>query len=60
MKKLLTLVIAGVAVKYFLDSEKGQSLKTQLKGWLGEAQDAMKETVNRASGNVNQVADRIN
>ncbi|MBO9571324.1 MAG: hypothetical protein J7497_03825 [Chitinophagaceae bacterium] len=45
MKKLLTLLALGVAVKYFLDSEKGGQLKSKIKGWMGDAKDAIDETV---------------
>lgn len=41
MKKLLTLALAGIAIKYFLDSEKGNQVLIKLKDWLAEAQDRL-------------------
>jgi hypothetical protein len=55
MKKLLTLVLAGVAIKYFLDSAKGNDVRTKLKGWLSEAQDSFSDL----AGKVTQKAENI-
>jgi hypothetical protein len=59
MKKLLALVIAGVAIKYFLDSEQGKQLQNQLKDWLGDVQDTFNETVNTATGKAKATVDRM-
>jgi hypothetical protein len=56
MKKLLALAIVGIAVKYFLDSEKGTQAKSQLKDWLQDAQDAFGDTIKGAKGTARQVA----
>ncbi len=60
MKKLLALVIAGVAVKYFLDSEQGKQLQNQLKGWLGEVQDTFTDSMDNANGRVKDVMNQRN
>jgi hypothetical protein len=46
MKKLVTLAVLGVAVKYFLDSESGKDIKRQIHDWLGEVQDMFSEKAN--------------
>lgn len=60
MKKLLTLLALGVAVKYFLDSDKGKELKTQIKGWIGDAQDAVAETVGNLEDKAGKTAPKMN
>lgn len=54
MKKLLLLVAAGVAVKYFLNSEHGKEAGKQVKDWLGEAQDSLKDVMGRAGKKAKQ------
>lgn len=49
MKKLLVLVALGVAIKYFLDSDKGEELKGYVKDLLGDAQDAFNEYFEKAT-----------
>jgi hypothetical protein len=58
MKKILTLVALGVAVKYFLDTERGKELKKQVTDWLGEAEDTVKETFQQATDTIKQAAAR--
>ncbi len=59
MKKLLTLLALGVAVKYFLDSEKGKELKTQIKDWANKAQDAVAETVGSLEDKAGKTAPKM-
>lgn len=59
MKKLLILVAVGVAVKYFLDTEKGQEIKNYVRDLLGDAQDAFNEYLEKASEKVEGTASRI-
>lgn len=56
MKKLLALIVVGVAVKYFLDSEQGRQLKNQVMDLLAEAQDTFTEGINKATGRIAQTA----
>lgn len=49
MKKLLVLIALGIAVKYFLDSDKGEELKSYVKDLLGDAQDAFNEYFEKAT-----------
>jgi hypothetical protein len=60
MKKLLTLLALGVAVKYLLDSEKGKEIKSQIKGWIGNAQDAVAETVGNLEERAGKTAPKMN
>lgn len=59
MKKLLVLVALGVAVKYFLDSEKGEELKSYVRDLLGDAQDAFNEYFEKAAEKVEVTASQI-
>ena len=59
MKKLLVLVALGVAVKYFLDSEKGEELKSYVRDLLGDAQDAFNEYFEKATEQVEGAASTI-
>lgn len=59
MKKLLVLVALGVAVKYFLDSEKGEELKSYVKDLLGDAQDAFNEYFEKTTEKVEGAASQI-
>lgn len=60
MKKILTLLALGIAVKYFLDSEKGKDVKTQVKGWLGDAKDTFTDTLNGAERKIHKEASKMN
>ena len=53
MKKLLVWVAIGVAVKYFLDSDKGEEFKSYVKDLLGDAQDVFNEYFEKATGKPN-------
>ena len=59
MKKLLVWVAVGVAVKYFLDSDKGHEIKSYVRDLLGDAQDAFNEYLEKASDKVEGTASRI-
>ena len=59
MKKLLVLVALGVAVKYFLDSEKGEELKSYVRDLLGDAQDTFNEFFNKASDKIEDTAGNV-
>jgi len=39
MKKILALVVVGVAIKIFLDSAKGQQLKGRIRQGVRNAED---------------------
>jgi hypothetical protein len=52
MKKLLALVVLGVAVKLFLDSESGKEIKRHLQDWLAEAQDILGDTLDTAKADL--------
>ena len=60
MKKLLTLIALGAAVKYFLDSEKGHQLKSQLKGWMGDAKDVFDDTVKNTQKSAEGITPKMN
>lgn len=59
MKKLLVLVALGVAVKYFLDSDKGEELKSYVRDLLGDAQDAFNEYFEKAAEKVEGAASQV-
>ena len=52
MKKILVWVAVGVAMKYFLDSDKGEEVKSYVKDLLGDAKDAFNEYYQKASETV--------
>lgn len=60
MKKLLVLAAVGVAIKYFLDSENGKEVKSAIRDWFGEAQDAVKKQWDNASGRAQAAVDKMN
>ena len=59
MKKLLVLVVIGVAVKYFLDSEKGDELKSYVRDLLGDAQDTFNEFFSKTSDKIEDTANDV-
>lgn len=59
MKKLVSLVIVGIAVKYFLDSESGKDIKRQLHDWLGDVQDLFSKHVDAAKKELASAGDNI-
>jgi hypothetical protein len=59
MKKLLTLVLAGVAIKYFLDSEKGNQMRSKVTQWLSDAQDEFGNLIDKTSQKVGQTVSKI-
>jgi len=59
MKKILALIIVGVAVKYFLDSEKGRQLKSRVRDLLDEGLDAVNEKLETAASKVEQAAGKV-
>jgi hypothetical protein len=60
MKKLLVLVAVGVAVKLFLDSEKGEEVKSYVRDLLGDVQDTFNEYLEKASQKVERTASQVN
>ena len=60
MKKILVWVAIGVAVKYFLDSDKGEEFKSYVKDLLGDAQDTFNEYFEKATGKLEGTANRVN
>jgi hypothetical protein len=59
MKKILALIIVGVAVKYFLDSDKGRQLKIRIRELLDEGLDAVNDKLETAAGKVERAAGRV-
>ena len=59
MKKLLVLVAVGVAVKYFLDSEKGDEVKTYVKDLLGDAREFLNDFFEKATEKVENTANAV-
>jgi hypothetical protein len=59
MKKLLVLVAIGVAVKYFLDSEKGEDVKNYVKDLLGDAREFLNDFFENASEKVENAASTV-
>ena len=59
MKKLLVLVAVGVAVKYFLDSEKGDEVKTYVKDLLGDAREFLNDFFEKATEKVENTASAL-
>jgi hypothetical protein len=56
MKKLLVLVAAGVALKLFLDSEKGDEVKAYVRDMLGDAREFLNDFFEQASEKVENAA----
>jgi hypothetical protein len=59
MKKLLVLAVVGVAIKLFLDSDKGQELKQKVLDLISDAQDAINEYLEKATEKVEDVAGTV-
>ena len=59
MKKLLVLVAAGVAIKLFLDSEKGDEVKDYVRDMLGDARTFLNDFFERASEKVETAASAV-
>ena len=49
MKKLLILAAIGVAIKLFLDSEKGEELKDKARDWWQDMQDKLYNALENAA-----------
>ncbi|HUQ64758.1 MAG TPA: hypothetical protein VM101_01285 [Flavitalea sp.] len=60
MKKLLVLVAVGVAVKLFLDSEKGEEVKSYVRDLLGDVQDTFNDYLEKGSQKVERTARQVN
>lgn len=59
MKKLLALVVLGVAIKLFLDSEKGEEVKKEVKKWFNEMEDTLNKAVEKAFDKVENTAEKV-
>ena len=59
MKKLLVLVAAGVAIKLFLESEKGDEVKAYVRDMLGDAREFLNDFFERASEKVENTASAV-
>ena len=59
MKKLLVLVAAGVAIKLFLDSKKGDEVKAYVKDMLGDAREFLNDFFEKASEKVETAASAV-
>ena len=59
MKKLLVLVAAGVALKYFLDSEKGDQVKRYVRDLLGDAREVLNDFFEKTSEKVENTASAV-
>lgn len=59
MKKLLVLVAAGIALKYFLDSQKGDQVKDYVSSLLGDARQFLNDFFENASEKVENAASAV-
>ena len=59
MKKLLVLVAVGVAIKLFLDSDKGDEVKAYVRDMLGDAREFLDEFFEKASQKVETAANAV-
>ena len=59
MKKLLLLAIAGVAVKLFLDSEKGYELKKHIHDLIQDAQDSVNAFLEKITDKIEDTASTV-
>jgi hypothetical protein len=59
MKKILALIVVGVAIRYFLSSEKGRQLKNRVRELLDEGLEALNEKLETAAGKVEDAAAKV-
>lgn len=59
MKKLLGIVVLGVAIKLLLDSEKGEEIKKEVRRWWDEMEDTINEAVKKALDKVEDTAAKV-
>ena len=59
MKKILALVVLGVAIKYFLDSEKGEEFKNEVRHWWDRVEDTLNDVVAKAFSKVETAAEKV-
>ena len=59
MKKLLVLVAVGVAVKYLLDSDKGDEIKSYVKDLLGDARDVLNDFLEKTTDKVENATSAV-
>jgi hypothetical protein len=56
MKKILVLVAVVVALKYFIDSKKGDQVKNYVRDLLGDAREFLNDFFEKASEKVENAA----
>jgi hypothetical protein len=56
MKKLLALVVAGVAIKFFLESEQGKDIKNKIISWLDDLEASWDNQAPAATQKIEQMA----
>ena len=59
MKKLLLLAIAGIAVKLFLDSEKGYEVKKRIRDLIQDAQDSVNTWLEEVTDKIEDTASTV-
>lgn len=59
MKKLLGLIVLGVAVKLLLDSEKGDQIKAEVKRWWGKVEDVLDDVMEKAFDKVEDAGQKV-
>ena len=59
MKKLLVLAAVGIAIKLFLDSEKGDEVKAYVRDMLGDAREFLNDFFENASEKVENAASTV-
>lgn len=59
MKKLILLAAVGVAIKLFLDSEKGDEVKAYVRDMLGDAREFLNDFFEKASDKVEDAASAV-
>ena len=59
MKKLATIILFGVAVKFFLQSPQGRRLKRRMKEWLGKVEDGVNAGLENMTHKIERTAGRV-
>ncbi len=57
MKKILAFVLAGMAINYFLDSERGNERRNKVKNWINDVKTNVDELVGKGQQRVENIAD---
>lgn len=59
MKKLATVILFGVAVKYFLQSPQGRRLKRKMREWLSKVEEGVNTRIENMTQKIEQTAGRV-